>query len=76
MKRVDRLKELANEVDGEGGYTVDGRLVSKIRNHLYCGRLKLHAQKLEGIARLTQVEEETTGDSHLDGLASLDLTSL
>lgn len=26
--------------------------------------------------RLTQVEEETTGKSHLDGLTGLDLTSL
>lgn len=27
-------------------------------------------------AQLTEVEEETTGKSHLDGLASLNLTSL
>lgn len=71
------LKELADEVNGEGGYVLDDN-VSFQSTELFsdCPELSALSRLCGPDTRLTQVEEETASNSHLDGLAGLNLTSL
>lgn len=56
---------------------MNAQLVPGTESRLVCLRAVVEDPRIPPpSAELTEVEEETTGKGHLDGLASLDLTSL